>query len=107
MTERERLIELMSDFYYVIESITRDDIEDIADKLLANGVIVPPCKVGDVVWFVCFGEIYPHTIRRIETTKFGNFACSSSMSFNLENFGKTVFLTKEEAQQALKGGGKE
>ena len=114
MTERERLIELLLEHTDNAFDISEDKhfvpsttIGKIADTLLANGVIVPPCKVGDVVWFVCFGEIYPHTIRRIETTKFGNFACSSSMSFNLENFGKTVFLTKEEAEAKLKEGVKE
>ena len=25
-------------------------LENIADHLIANGVIVPPCKVGDKVW---------------------------------------------------------
>lgn len=49
MTERERLVEL------IIESVrgcARNWAEVIADHLLANGVIVPPCKVGDAVYIV-------------------------------------------------------
>ena len=38
---RDRLIELLGDYLYS---------EQIADHLLKNGVIVPPCKVGDVVY---------------------------------------------------------
>ena len=47
MTDRERLIELIKqgnggyDF---------NSLERIADHLLANGVIVPPCNVGDTVY---------------------------------------------------------
>ncbi len=40
MTDRDRLIELLQDYLYS---------EQIADHLLANGVIVPPCEVGDKV----------------------------------------------------------
>jgi hypothetical protein len=55
MNERDKLIELIC-------QITQDGCEcycnhpycsgckDLADYLLANGVIVPPCKVGDIVW---------------------------------------------------------
>ena len=40
MTDRDKLIDLL---YDVLDA--RPDT--IADHLLANGVIVPPCKVGD------------------------------------------------------------
>lgn len=34
-------------------------LQTIADHLLANGVIVPPCKVGDTVYIcTCFGFWY-------------------------------------------------
>ena len=48
MTDRDRLAELL------INSPSLDtwenDFEGAADYLLENGVIVPPCKVGDTVW---------------------------------------------------------
>jgi hypothetical protein len=31
--------------------------EKAADELLANGVIVPPCKVGDMVYSIKFGDV--------------------------------------------------
>lgn len=51
MTDRDRLIELLVNFRKSDNPITqmakRMIIEKIADYLLANGVIVPPCKVVD------------------------------------------------------------
>ena len=53
MTERERLIELireaMRKHEITIENYVIPTSDYIADYLLANGVIVPPCKVGDTV----------------------------------------------------------
>ena len=45
---RDRLIELLDNYVY-------DDWrsnQDIADYLLENGVIGPPCKVGDTVFVI-------------------------------------------------------
>lgn len=47
MTERERLIELLDQNCGYSEE---QKAETLADYLLANGVIVPPCKVGDKVY---------------------------------------------------------
>lgn len=110
MTDRERLIELIK------QSTQKCDTTDcnrckywntndcgaarMADILIKNGVIVPPCKVGDTVYFVYGGIINPHKIKRFEMTEYGNFAFSSLM-FTFEEFGKTVFLTREEAEKAL------
>lgn len=50
MTERERLIELIEREIDVKN--TGINVEWLADYLLENGVIVPPCKVGDTVWVI-------------------------------------------------------
>ncbi len=105
---RDRLIELLGDYLYS---------EQIADHLLANGVIVPPCKVGQTVYKVVadkrvkkpyeckvVGVWYAedeiannvHLVRYVN----GIFDCSLSVQF--KEFGKTVFLTREEAEQALR-----
>ena len=85
----------------------------IADHLLANGVIVPPCKVGDIVYKVFDGEIreakvvscsmfFSKTIRQnnIHTENHRG----AIISYEWKDIGKTVFLTREESEQALKGG---
>ena len=44
---RDRLIELLANSGC---SADLDTYQEIADYLLANGVIIPPCKVGDKVY---------------------------------------------------------
>lgn len=84
MTERERLIELLkkADNSAASRGITNyeDAIADNADYLLANGVIVPPCKVGDTVWVISESRVKEAEIdeihRRINDTKiFVVFEC--------------------------------
>ena len=55
MSERERLIELLQNcripFRQTLGDIFyKSVIEKIADHLLANGVIVPPVKIGQTVY---------------------------------------------------------
>ena len=84
----------------------------ICDYLLANGVIVPPCKVGQKVYDISefvLGVVAPdiYELKADEMTiEKGidgalNFVYDG-MYINNEDIGKTVFLTKEEAEQALK-----
>ena len=54
MTDRERLIELCDTNNGWVDEVPA---EKFADYLLANGVIVPPCKVGDTVTTDKFGDI--------------------------------------------------
>lgn len=109
MTQREKLIELI---HTAIIS-ARDNYgmpfsEDIADFLLANGVIVPPCKVGDKVyqikpslreryaiieWSIRYVECYAAEIHFCDFP-YTHFAFTNDI-------GKTVFFTREEAESAL------
>ena len=100
------------------------DADKIADYLLANGVIVPPCKVGDKVWlinsqfdclqrrFIKFvNEGYVKAIKismkpmkiTIEYPDVNDSKgrCKGA-DYSAQSIGKTVFLTKEEAENALK-----
>ena len=82
-----------------------EEVERLADYLLANGVIVPPCKVGDKVYMLetqyakyvkdYIVESYGIPVK----TPFGHYAI-----IPFSKIGKTIFLTKEEAEQALNGG---
>ena len=79
-----------------------------------NGAIVPPCKVGDTVYFIIEDEreedkkyITSQRINDVSTR--GIYLSTSIVEENCNDFepysefGKTVFLTREEAEQALKG----
>ena len=122
MTDRDRLIELVQN---AVNGCARHWAEIIADYLLANGVIVPPCKVGDTIYSFCdvFGTMLPYVIQDFKIGFLGkdrpNYwyweATSHAtetdelldeIDFDLDDIGKTVFLTKEEAENALKELGK-
>lgn len=85
-----------------------------AAYLLANGVLCPPCKVGDTVYCVGKKEIIECVVREFSLTskgldsliisqKYISPNCTFIHSKNLENLHKIKF-TKEEAEEALKGG---
>ena len=133
---RERLIEVFKKIRYNVfpgggidfdlaTQFTEFALNDIVDKLLENGVIVLPCKVGTRVYMV---------LDRYDARKLGCSCCLADYGFETEcayyksgdctnmtananwqiisrrfeyqhinDFGKTVFLTKEDAEAKLKG----
>ncbi len=118
MTERERLIELIHKAELetwgkpVATPIARREF--IADYLLEHGVIVPPCKVGDVVWIVYTPKFPADPADKgkwfmkqdgIQRIIFG----AKGMSIETWNMGtipakaigEKLFFTREEAEAAL------
>ena len=78
-----------------------DDLEE------QSRLVKLPCKIGtevyDITWWdnvqekvVIKGKSYYRTVYKHKVTKLP-FTCS-----NIDDFGKTVFLTKSEAEQKLK-----
>lgn len=117
MTGRERLIELLSESEPIHERDMDDEwmdgeIEDIADYLLEHGVIVPPCKffskcyvlptidnnLPDITEMKCLGFILSHDSYNANLVTEKNKLYQPCFGA----FGKTVFLTREEAEKALK-----
>lgn len=109
MTDRDRLIELIHDSDYSLNSV------GLADHLIANGVIVPPCKVGDKTFLVLQKtsggyDIVESKCVRITDNGYGKYysmaidcpEIGNTLEFGIYDFGKFVFLTKEEAEKALK-----
>lgn len=105
MTDRERITALLmagaGDFLGKGGAL---NCTKLADYLLEHGVIVPPCKVGDRVYRPsdCLGVvqfvIISFTIYESEMF----FTDDSENIIYPSDIGKTVFLTREEAEQALK-----
>ena len=104
---RERLIDLIYESLHDTcrECSAQNCTDELADHLLANGVIVPPCKVGDTLYYIPFGStVTKWEIRSIEIMQ-DDIVFHCGRTFFLKyDIGKTVFLTKEEAEKALKGG---
>ena len=83
------------------------EYEDLEEQGL---LIRLPCKVGDTVWDIKYNWVRGSVVTRYDTAQnigkkynehihiiFNGFhGC-----FNVKDFGKTVFLTKEEAERAL------
>ena len=96
MTDREKLIELLDKTY--AEQYDKRRLltaEHTADYLLANGVIVPPCKVGDTVYQIdTAGDIYESKILK-------TIYDTNGIAFDERVIGKLVFLTRQEAEKAL------
>lgn len=96
MTEREKLINLLSTAGWNLFTDTQSK-EQIADYLLANGVIILPVKIGDTVYRVnsvmfpdkqngCFKE-YTKVVESV--LKRSDIAL------------KGIYLTREEAEKTL------
>ena len=103
MNDRDRLIELIQN---AVNGCARHWAEIIADRLLANGVIVPPCKVGHVLFYIdrYSGEVEEDEVKFFTVTKNGikPILTRHNIKFwEMYKWGKTVFLTKEEAEKAL------
>ena len=113
MSDKEKITEILK-AYTKKHNIMASSVilEEYAEELIANGVIVPPCKVGDKIYYpsASFNRIFEKTVDEIMIHNIdGDIGCyvhfaSSYMPF--ENIGKTVFLTKEEAEEKLKELGK-
>ena len=122
MTDRERLIELKINF---VENFDCGDCkpsnnkcrkclsEKEADYFLEHGVIVLPCKVGDTVYVLTSDSITGFEKSRVKRMLLKNLQDGMTIKiiipcvcddwggavreFYPEDFGKTVFLTREEA----------
>ena len=130
---RDRLIELYKEattlYFDYLDSIDEKGLTDTEgrakftiDHLIANGVVLPPCKVGDTVYCINTFFLNDPRINKCEVdalhitsskNKIGHkkpsYALvrdenmkSLSARIYFVSIGKTVFLTKEQAEQKLK-----
>ena len=106
MTDRDRLIHKIMSLKK--PTISLQTAMDIVDAVIDEGVIVPPCKVGDKLYQIVdmshtgcksFVSDFPITVLPYQIYYLNLMGGISAIPF--ENFGKTVFLTKEEAEAEL------
>lgn len=73
-------------------------------------LVVLPCKVGDILYHIFFGEINETKVRtffigypsyNVEKLNM-KMIRTDRYDISIDNIGKTVFLTREEAEAALK-----
>lgn len=108
MTEREKLIDLIIGAKRT-DMETENFTDHLADYLLEHGVIVLPCKVGDIV-YVPYKDSQTIEEKRVKSishviNEFENsmeFNCKHNYAFLYTDINREVFLTREEAEKALK-----
>ena len=86
-------------------------LRELAEADKDGRVVVPPCKVGDRLYEVTGRKtISVYKVRAIRVELFGlfiewdiveGFVWQSLSGINAGEIGKTVFLTREEAEKAL------
>ena len=84
---------------------------DVAESLIADGWIRPPCKVGDMFYIVksytnsyleiVSREVVSTLVKEILINKNEISIVTEEAEYNAEDIGNLIFLTKEEAEQAL------
>ena len=96
------------------EGLPIDRIREFAEAVKDGRVVVLPCKVGDTVWIVV-------AVRKLYSAKVRTFFCGNPSAVRgrdldghihmirttecdipMQEFGKTVFLSREEAEKALR-----
>ena len=106
MTDKQKITEILK-AYTKKHNIMASSVilEEYAEELLANGVILPPCDIGQTV-YTRYG--YSFKIEKIEVLedkkilfRCGNDGTDDYMAFYDFEIGTDVFLTKEEAEKAL------
>lgn len=107
MTDREKLIA-------IIEKSLDDGFKKhipltsnfLADRLLENGIIVPPCKVGDQVYEIFRNrDLRQRNVVEILIGEDSSFVLGgdiySEERYDFSSFGKTAFHSQREAIKAL------
>lgn len=107
MTERERLIDMLAHIGNM--RIMGHGLEECADYMLANGVIVPPVKIGQTVYYagrecVVFGiHFFYEGINVFATERIEYNGRRIHTTHSFDKIDETVFLTRWEAEKALEG----
>ena len=114
---KDRLIEILDSYYaesgsHFVYYFTEEESEMLADYLFKNGVIAPPCKVGDVLYYIDIADVHRPIKEKLCVEiqyGYGVAACVCQdegtklrRAYNFGDFGKIIFLSCEEAVRVLR-----
>ena len=101
----------LQDILVAMGDLTGDRLHELAEADKAGRVVVLPCKVGDKLYEVTGRKtISVYRVKAIRVELFvlfiewdieEGFVWQSLAGVSAEEIGKTVFLTREEAERAL------
>ena len=87
-----------------------DRLRELAEADNGGRLVVLPCKVGDGLWTFCsypVEQVYSFTVTDISTLNGRTMLNTSRCGvIDARDVGKTVFLTREEAEKASEDGKK-
>ena len=96
----------------ILDGIPLDRLEAICAAEKDGRLTTLPCKVGDTVWVIIDGKVWPEYVGSFCIRHGGadffihNIGVDNEPEFKayatINDFGKTVFLTRAEAEAALK-----
>ena len=102
MDVREKLVELLDNA--IIDSDDNygfPNTNQVADNLIANGVTVQECKLGDKIYQSSGVRIYESTIGGILLTEKHTIFVTENIDFDERAIGKSIFLSYAEAEAHL------
>ena len=111
----EEIISTIEDYKDVSQQYANfvHEMQPLKEAKAEGRLMVLPCKVGDTVYEPFAGKVYEKTVDRIIINRFTTpqiwietklpFATPRLERWDIA-FGKTVFLTREEAEKALEVG---
>ena len=76
-------------------------IQNLIDKQEQGLLIELKLKSGDKFYMIQCGFVVPHIVVRIDISEDGIEYVAFGVSFTEDEIGKTIFLTKAEAEEAL------
>lgn len=99
---RERYYDLLGEQH----NTTTQHIAELLSAEQDGRLVVLPCKVGDTVWTMAQGIITSATVTRIKNPEIiiKLDAFGYKQIHNADDFGQTLFATREAAEAILKGG---
>ena len=95
---------------YEDSGLSPEEVQKMARAKVEGRLMELPCKVGDAVWkiksvFSYFSKPMEDRVDRIIISNNEILACcTSGTKFSIGIIGKTVFLSREEAEKALEEG---
>lgn len=100
-----------SDVLSVPETISQEELDELIKAKADGRLMVLPCKVGTRVWVIGQDCDLCHDMYTEEPCLFGDCEYrkvieSVFLPGMTDEFGKTVFLTREAAEKAIGGGKK-
>lgn len=91
---------------YAIQNF--EDLEKYRKAEAEGHLFMTPCKEGDTVWTIWDDEVRENTVLGVTVDRYGLHILAqynqggAIRDYNFDRIGKTVFLTREAAEAALK-----